>query len=137
MAYRTKTTKSKVKYRDLDFSMFRNPNTKDVSVKTNDEAIKTAVRNLILTNKYDRLFQPNINSGVTAKLFENVTPELAFRLKDDVEDVLRIYEPRIDLIDVSVGQLVRDENTLVIVIQYRLTNESDVITQNITLDRIR
>lgn len=136
MAYQEKANKAKVKYRDLDFSFFRNPVTKDVSVKVNEEAIKASVRSLVTTNRYDRLFQPNITGGVTSKLFENITPQLAYRLKDDVEDVLRIYEPRIDLVDVKIGAS-DNENTLYVIIQYRLTNDSNIITQNISLDRIR
>lgn len=136
MAYQQKTTKANVKYRDLDLSFFRNPITKDVSVKINEEAIKNSVRNLVLSNKYERLFQPGINSGVLSKLFENITPQLAYRLKDDVEDTLRIHEPRINLVDVKIGAS-NDENTLYIIIQYQLTNESNIITQNLTIDRIR
>lgn len=136
MAYQEKV-KSKVKYRDLDFSFFRNPVTKDVSVKINEEAIKSSVRNLILTNKYERLFQPSINSGVRSKLFENINPQVAYTLKDDIETTLNTYEPRIKLINVSIGQLVQDENTIVISLQYQLLDESNLITQNITVERIR
>jgi len=137
MAYQEKANKAKVKYRDLDFSFFRNPVTKDVSVKVNEEAIKASVRNLIMTNKYDRLFQPAIKSGVMSKLFENINPQVAYALKDDIEDTLKTYEPRIKLIDVVIGQLVQDENTIIISLQYQLIDESNTITQNITVERIR
>lgn len=137
MAYQEKTTKANVKYRDLDFSFFRNPVTKDVSVKINEEAIKSSVRNLVMTNKYDRLFQPTINSGVMSKLFENINPQTAFTLKDDIENTLKTYEPRIKLLDVTIGQLIYDENTIVIAIQYQLIDDSRTITQNITVERIR
>tara|TARA_R100000951_G_scaffold113497_1_gene115646 strand:+ start:728 stop:1141 length:414 start_codon:yes stop_codon:yes gene_type:complete len=137
MAYQEKTTKANVKYRDLDFSFFRNPVTRDVSVKNNTEAIKSSVRNLVMTNKYDRLFQPSLNSGVTEKLFENMTPQIAYTLKDDIENTLETYEPRIKLVNVMIGRSEEDENTLVVIIQYNILNESNLITQNISIDRIR
>jgi len=54
---------------DLDLDFVNHPITKDIVRKTNVEAVKRAVRNLILTNRYDKAFHPEIDGGVTRHLF--------------------------------------------------------------------
>ena len=57
-----------------DFSLFFTPNpvTKDVTTITDVQDIKRAVRNLVMTNKWDRPFHPEIASGVRESLFESL-----------------------------------------------------------------
>jgi len=136
MSYQENNRKPKVKYRDLDFSFFRNPLTNDVSSKTNEEAIKASVRHLCMTSKYERLFQPQIQGGVLKKLFEQATPQMGIRLKSDLEDLLNRFEPRIKLKNLSVG-VNNEQNSLAVFIEYTLTNETRLITQTVTIDRIR
>ena len=57
------------RWADLDLDFTAHPVTKDIVLKKDVEAVKRSVRNLILTNKYDRPFQPNIDGGVTRHLF--------------------------------------------------------------------
>ena len=52
------------RYRDLDLDFVPHPVTKDISIKTNDEAVKRSVRNLVLTNAYEKPFHPEISSDV-------------------------------------------------------------------------
>ena len=54
---------------DLDLDFTKHPVTKDIVRKTNVEAVKRSVRNLILTNRYERPFHPEIDGGVTRHLF--------------------------------------------------------------------
>ena len=81
-------------YKDLALSFERNAATKDVIVKTDIEAVKQSVRNLILTNHYERPFHPEIGSDVRALLFENMTPLTALNLERKVAEVLINFEPR-------------------------------------------
>ena len=85
---------------DLDFTM--HPVTKDVSIKRNVEAIKRSVRNLIMTNPFERPFHPEIGSGITGLLFDNVAPTTAVVLQSEIRQVLNNFEPRIELIDIGV-----------------------------------
>ena len=58
-------------FRDLDFNFQPNPITKDVAVKEDGEAVKRALRNLILLKRYEKPFHPEISSGVQDLLFES------------------------------------------------------------------
>ena len=61
-------------YRDLDLFFGRKPVSKDINVITDVANIKRAVRNLVLTNVYEKPFHPEISSGIRGMLFENMTP---------------------------------------------------------------
>ena len=74
---------------DLDFTM--HPVTKDVSIKRNVEAIKRSVRNLIMTNPFERPFHPEIGSGITGLLFDLVSPTTAAVLQSEIRQVLNNF----------------------------------------------
>ena len=61
-------------YSDLDLNFVMNPSTGDINILTGEQDIKRAVRNLILTNYYERKFQSDIGSDVSGLLFELDTP---------------------------------------------------------------
>ena len=81
-------------YRDLDLFFGRKPVSGDVNILTDVENIKRAVRNLILTNVFERPFHPELGSGVRDMLFENMTPFVAIMLTKRVEDIIENFEPR-------------------------------------------
>ena len=60
-------------YRDLDLFFTRRSRDSDVNVLTNITAVKRSVRNLVLTNFYEKPFHPEIGSSVRDILFENIT----------------------------------------------------------------
>jgi len=70
------TTTIKKIYSDIDLSFNRNPVTGDVTISYDEQAVLRSVRNLLLTNRYERLFQPNVGSNLTGLLFENTGPEM-------------------------------------------------------------
>ena len=61
-------------YSDLDLDFLAHPTTGDVVKKTGLDAIKRSVRNLILTNYYDKPFRPGIGSNAQKILFDNINP---------------------------------------------------------------
>ena len=58
-------------YKDLNLNFTRNPVTGDVATVTDVNAVKRSIRNLLLTNHYDRPFHPEVGSGIPNLLFEN------------------------------------------------------------------
>ena len=75
-------------YRDLDLFFSRKNGTNDIEKITDVEAVKRSVRNLVLTNFYEKPFHPEIGSGIRDMLFENMTPITAVVLARKVEDVI-------------------------------------------------
>ena len=61
-------------FTDLDLNFFAHPVTKDVTTKIDEQAIKSSVRNLILTSNYEKPFHPEIGSPLKSLLFEPATP---------------------------------------------------------------
>ncbi len=88
-------------YKDLALSFERNDNTKDIIVKKDIEAVKQSVRNLILTNHFERPFHPEIGSNVTAVLFEPMNPITANSLTRVIEETIVNFEPRARLVSVN------------------------------------
>ena len=60
---------SEVIYSDFDNQFITNPITKSLNKKTNRDAVKQAVKNLILTDFYERLFNTDIGCSIRGYLF--------------------------------------------------------------------
>ena len=121
---------------DLDLDFTAHPVTKDIVRKTNVEAVKRSVRNLILTNRYERPFHPEIDGGVTRHLFSLSTPETKHDIKLAVENCLTNFEPRVVVDDVRVtGDL--DANGFNVSIYFTVVNSPQPIEVALFLERIR
>ena len=81
-------------YKDLNLNFSANPVTGDVTTVTDVIAVKRSVRNLLLTNHYDRPFHPEIGSNIPALLFENFGPITGNQLSRTVEEMISNFEPR-------------------------------------------
>ena len=81
-------------YKDLNLNFTINPVTQDVTTVTDVNAVKRSVRNLLLTNHYDRPFHPEIGSNVPALLFENFGPITGNQLSRSIEEMIANFEPR-------------------------------------------
>jgi phage baseplate assembly protein W len=123
-------------YSDLDLDFIAHPTTGDVVKKTGEEAIKRSVRNLILTNFYDRPFRPSIGSNVQKLLFENANPLVVGFLKDAIEEVITNFEPRVKLVDLKVD-FDYDGNGYKVGLAFMIANKSDPIITTLFLERLR
>ena len=123
-------------YRDIDLAFAVNPFTKDVYVKTNEEAVKTAIKNLVLTQNYERPFHPEIGSPIYGLLFEPFTPLIKNTLEKLISQVITNYEPRATLLGVTVTDD-PDQNSLDVQIDFRINNIERPITVNVNLQRTR
>ena len=123
-------------YSDLDLDFIAHPTTGDIVRKTGDDAIKRSLRNLILTNFYDRPFRPYIGSNTQKLLFELATPITANLIKDAVMEVIKNYEPRVNIIQLIV-ELDEDNNGYNVTIKYEILNRGQTALVSIFLERIR
>ena len=123
-------------YSDFFTDFSRNSVTGQLNRKTNAEAVKQSIRNLLLTDRYERPFQPEIGSGLKGLLFENYGPGLELRAKKMIEEVFDNYEPRAELLRVDVGGN-PDRNTLTFQIHFRIINTTEPETLEIILERTR
>lgn len=123
-------------YSDLDLDFIAHPTTKDVVKKTGIDAIKRSVRNLILTNFYDRPFRSYIGSNAQKLLFDNASPIVANFLKDAIVEVLSNFEPRISVRSVQVVFDI-DNNGYNATISFSILNNNLPVVINLFLERIR
>ena len=123
-------------YSDLDFNFTAHPVTKDVVRRYDDDAVKTSLKNLILTRHYERPFHSEIGTPIRALLFEPASPMLNMMLQRAIVDVVNNFEPRVDLIDVNVNSS-PDTNSVYVTITYRLKNTTRPLTLDLTLERTR
>ena len=123
-------------YADLDLDFLPHPTTGDILRKTGQDAIKRSVRNLILTNYYEKPFRPGIGSNALRLLFDNANPLTATFLKDAIMEVIRNYEPRVEMIDVAVDFDI-DNNGYNVRMQYIILNRNEPVVTTIFLERIR
>ena len=123
-------------YSDLDLDFLSHPTTGDVVRKTGYDAIKRSVRNLILTNFYEKPFRPGIGSNAVKLLFDNMSPLTSTFLRDAVFEVIRNYEPRVEVLDVKVG-MDFDNNGYNLAIDFVVINRNQPLTVSIFLERIR
>lgn len=123
-------------YSDFRKDFLINPVTEDLALKTDEEAIKESFKNLILTDRGERLFQPSIGSNIRATLFENNTPATIKILKENIKDVINNFEPRAGIIDVDVISSA-DENGINVSISFYMINRETPVEINLFLERTR
>ena len=123
-------------YSDLDLDFLPHPTTKDVMRKTGIDSVKRSVRNLILTNFYDRPFRPYIGSNVQKLLFENANPLVEGFLRDAIKAVIENFEPRV-LVKKVEALFDYDNNGYNVRIYFVVLNSSEPVVTTLFLERIR
>lgn len=123
-------------YTDLDLDFTIHPVTKDVVKKVGPNAIIRSVRNLVLTNFYERPFRSFIGSNAQKILFDNISPITANLLQDQIRDVIINFEPRAILSSVSVSAD-PDNNGYSARIVFQVNNRLEPYVTTIFLERVR
>jgi len=123
-------------FRDLDLTFTAHPIRKDVSVFTNENAVVNSVKNLILTNHYERPFRPEIGSNVRRLLFEQVDSITGAQLEREIEETISNFEPRVQITRVTAIAN-PDEQQYKIEMEFFLLNNTSPVTISFFLERIR
>ena len=124
-------------YTDLDLFFSKKSTSKDISKVTDIQAVKRSIRNLVLTNHYEKPFHPEIGSGVRDILFEPMTPLTAHILTRKIEDVIENFEPRAKLIAVRALPKL-DRNEYEVTIEFLVVNApTELVDLTVFLERLR
>ena len=123
-------------FSDFKTNLTNHPISGDLVRITNLDAIKTSVKNLILTQHFERPFKPFVGSNVTNYLFENFTPLTEEGIRDAIIEVIENYEPRAELLDVRVNEDI-DRNGFNVVIIFRGVNNIKPTELSVFLEQIR
>ena len=124
-------------YKDLDLFFNRKSVSKDIAKLTDIAAVKRSIRNLVLTNHYEKPFHPEIGSGVRDMLFEPMSALTAHVLTRKIEDVIENFEPRAKIIGVS-AQPNLDRNEYRVTINFFVLNApTELVDLTLFLERLR
>jgi phage baseplate assembly protein W len=123
-------------FSDLDLNFTAHPVTQDITRRYDENAVKTSLKNLILTSNYERPFHSEIGTPIKRLLFEPAGPMLEVMIKKAIEDTVYNFEPRVELLDVEVNAM-QDENSVYITINYKLVNTERPLSLDLVLERTR
>lgn len=132
----TQTEKIPDMFSDFLTDLTPHPITKDLSRVRNDQSIRQSIRNLILTNYGERLFQPSIGSNISASLFEPNDSFMEDSLEFSIRRTIESNEPRANIINLSV-LTAPDENTVSINIVFSIINSMQTQSLDVILRRVR
>ncbi len=123
-------------FSDFTKNLEQIPGRTEIARVINENAVKESIKNLISTDRGERLFQPNIGCDIRGSLFENMTPDVIIILEENIKRTIRTYEPRCNLRNVEVlGNL--DSNNLSVRIVFSVINNTNTSSLTIDLSRIR
>lgn len=123
-------------YSDLDLDFNVHPVRKSLIPLTDIDAVKQSVKNLILTNFFERPFSPRIGSNLRDLLFEPADEFTALSLKKAIVDVIHEYEPRVDNIQVSIFDR-PDNNAYAVTVAFRVITLSTQAEIALEIVRLR
>ena len=123
-------------YSDIDFTFTKKPVTADVALSYDAQAVSRSIRNLLLTNHYERPFNPDLGSSVNALLFEPISSLTTSQLQTTITTTINNYEPRVNLKGVVVTAL-PEKNAYGVTITFFLENATQTTTLSLILERNR
>ena len=121
-------------YVDFDMDFDKHPAHGDLSTVKKSTAISRSIRNLLSTQANERLFQPDIDSGIGILLFENFSKLTSSRLEKTIRHTIEKYEPRARIANITV-KAKEDENAYEIIIVYLPDNDIQETTLEVYLQR--
>jgi phage baseplate assembly protein W len=136
---KTKTTPQTAKplvfsdfYSKFDLELVK----KDLLSYKNEDSVKRSIRNILLTDKGERFFNPTFGSDIRKMLFENFSPSTEQVVADLIKTAIGNHEPRANVIDVNVSGN-PDQNSMYINIVFSVINKAEPVTLELILNRIR
>ena len=131
-----KIVSKKKAHRDLDLSLKIHPIRKDIIPLKDDAAVKNAVKNLLITNFYERPFCDDKGANLRGLLFEPVGVITNIELRDNIRSVLRKYEPRIRVNNIDIIDIF-DSNQYRIEVNFTIKQSNQNAMVEIVLRRLR
>jgi len=89
-------------FKDISMSFEVNPINDDLISVKNRTAIARSIRNLVLTVPGERFFNENLGSRISEILFDTLDELSASSIRDEIEETIIKYEPRVTLDNVDV-----------------------------------
>lgn len=129
--------KQPIIYSDFVSNLLTHPLSGDIAKVTNEESIKQSIKNLLMINYGEKLFNPIIGSDVFKSLFEPLDGFTLNTIHDNIVDTIKYHETRVELIRVIVSSMENDENSIAVTIVFNIINTGVSTSVNLILGRVR
>jgi len=96
------------------------PDTGEVEHAVHEDDVQQSILIILSTSKGERVMRPGFGCGIHDLVFAAVTTQLVNGIKREVEDALRSYEARIEVLNVDVQTTRLAEGRLEVIIDYRI-----------------
>ena len=128
--------RKEVQFSDLSITMTAHPVTGNTAVKKNAEAVIGALKNVILTNRFERPYNPLFGADIRNRLFENFDLVEQVNIEEDIKAAINNFEPRVRVSEVTAISAA-DSNAVQINITFYIVNEVQPLTVGIQIERTR
>lgn len=123
-------------YSDFYNNFNMHPHNKTLAKYTNENSVKRALRNLILTQPGERRFQPDFGCNLNRFLFENISDYVAGLIKDVINESIAKFEPRVRVLDTLVIPNL-NLNSYEVTVVFEVINNVNPMSISLTLYRVR
>lgn len=131
------TTGSKPElFSDFGFNLDVHPGKRDIIRVVNEDAVKRSILQLLLTDFYERPFQPALGANLKYLLFEPATSDTLALIQEHITNCIAKFEPRANLIKV-ITTLAPDEHYIYVTILFSVSNQPKQISLDFVLTRVR
>ena len=135
LATKSILTTQKRTYKDVDLS-FAKKTTGEIFKKTDAAAVKQAVKNVLLTSRLEKPFNPDFGAGLNRFLFDLNTNFDRFEIEDAIVSTLARTEPRARVIDID-AVILPDDYTVNISVKFRVLSTDTIEQVTVSLTRLR
>jgi len=122
-------------YKDIDVT-FANKPSGEIFKKEDAAAVKQAVKNLMLTNHFEKPFQPLFGGNLREMLFDLADEDAEEDIEDRVKNAIGVFEPRAQVLNV-LAVSTPDRNDIKVTVQFRVINTQETVTVTTVLARLR
>lgn len=132
---RTLVTSRTKDYSDVD-ATFELRSTGDLYRKIDAASVKQGVKNVILTNWFEKPFAPRFGANLQQMLFELVDEDSGYLIERRIEEAIENHEPRASLINVF-ADVANDNNSIFVRVVFKVVNTNETITLETRITRVR
>ena len=122
-------------YTDIDLNITPHPSSGDLVLKQDKEAVKRSVRNIMLTNNYERPFKPNFGANLRGLLFELADDITKMEIRNQISEALEMLEPRVRIDEIYLTQT--RPNEMNVNLHYGIVGSREPQEIEVILQRVR
>ena len=124
-----------VDYLDIDLTFAKRPSG-DIYKKKDAAAVKQSIKNLLLTDFYEKPFQPFFGANLRAMLFELADEDTEDEVEENIINAINKYEPRAEILTITVN-ILPDQNDMRVSVYFKIISTQETVTFTTNLSRLR